>query len=274
MNWSCTNTSRLAAVAAALMATLILPVLAAAQNRQAELVKKIQNPVSDLISVPFQSTLDLGIGPADAMRYTMNIQPVVPFSLNKDWAIITRTILPIIAADSPVAGGGHEFGLGDTLQSFFFAPKKPGPSGLIWGVGPVFEWPTATDSALGIGKWGAGLTAIALKQQRGWTQGVLANHVWSYAGQEDRADVSATFVQPFISHSTRTARIYSVNTEATYDWKARQWSVPINLGVSQLTMLGKQPVSVGVSIRYWLDAPDYGPEGFGLRTTVTYLFPK
>lgn len=145
--------------------------------KAAELAKKLQNPIASLISVPIQNNWDFSIGPKDAMKYTVNIQPVIPFSISKDWNLITRTIVPIIYAEAPRAGAGDHGGMGDILQSFFFSPKDP-VGGWIMGAGPVFLYPSATDDALGGEKWGAGPTAVVLQQKNGWTYGALANHVW------------------------------------------------------------------------------------------------
>jgi len=237
----------------------------------AELVKKLQNPVADLISVPIQNNWDFGIGPADATRYTANVQPVIPFSLSEDWLVVTRTILPVMYAESPVKGGRDAWGLGDTMQSFFFGPKA-GVGGWTMAAGPVWLYPTATDGALGSDKWGAGPTFVVLKQQHGWTTGLLANQVWSYAGGGE-SDVSTTLLQPFLSYTTKTYTTFGVNTESTYDWGAHQWTVPLNAAVSQLLKIGKQPVSFGLGARYYADKPDGGPD-WGLRFTVTFLFPK
>ena len=239
----------------------------------AELAKKLQNPVASLISVPIQNNWDFGIGPASAMRYTANVQPVIPFSLNDDWNVIARTILPIVYAESPVKGGDDKFGLGDTVQSFFFSPKAPTSGGWIWGAGPVFLWPTSTDDALGVGKVGAGPTALALKQQNGWTYGALANHLWSYAGQGSTADVNATFVQPFVSFTTKKFTTFTLNTESTYDWDNSQWTVPLNASVSQLVKIGGAPVQFSLGARYYAEKPANGPD-WGLRFAVTFLFPK
>src|SRR5215831_12446832 len=171
-------------------------------EQNAELVKKTLNPVASLISVPVQNNWDFGIGSADAMKYTVNVQPVIPVSLSKDWNLIVRTIMPIIYAESPVAGGSAKSGLGDILQSFFLSPKEP-VGGWILGAGPAMLYPSATDNALGSGKWGAGPTAVVLRQEHGWTVGILANHVWSYAGWGDQ-EVNSTFLQPFIGYSTKT----------------------------------------------------------------------
>lgn len=252
---------------------LAWPGSAAAADDAAELAKKLSNPVAALISVPFQYNWDTGIGPADADRSTLNIQPVIPISLNQDWNLISRTIVPIIDADSPVVGGEDHSGLGDTSQSMFFSPKAPTASGWIWGAGPVFLLPTASNDALGSEKWGIGPTAVVLKQENGWTYGALANHIWSFAGDDKRADVNATFLQPFLSYTTKTHTSYTLNTESTYDWEADQWTVPISVVVSQLVKLGGKPVSFGFGYRNYVEAPSNGPD-WGLRFVVTLLFPR
>jgi hypothetical protein len=272
-----TRTRNLLIAALAFTLALINTILAqdAADDKAAaaELAKKLSNPVASLISVPIQNNWDFGIGDANAMRYTANIQPVIPISLSEDWNLITRTILPIVYAESPVKGGPSKFGLGDTVQSFWFSPKAPTSGGWIWGAGAVAMWPTSTDDALGVGKVGAGPTALALKQQNGWTYGALVNHLWSYAGQENNPDVNATFIQPFVSFTTKKFTTYGLNTESTYDWSNSQWTVPLNVSVSQLVKIGGKPVQFQLGARYYAEKPDGGPD-WGLRFTVTFLFPK
>jgi hypothetical protein len=244
---------------------------APAADSDAELAKKTQNPVASLISVPLQNNWDFGIGPADAMKYTLNIQPVIPVSITKDTNLIIRTIVPVIYQEATVAGGDSHSGLGDTTQSFFISPVKP-VDGWIVGAGPVFLYPTGAQ-ALGTEKWGAGPTAVVLKQESGWTYGILANHLWSFAGPSGRQDVNATFLQPFAGYTTKTYTTLTLNTESTYDWVNRQWTVPINLMLSQLLKIAGQPISLQAGYRYYADAPDGGPD-WGLRFTVSLLFPK
>ena len=239
--------------------------------QSAELAKKLQNPVANLISVPVQNNWDFGIGPADAMRYTANIQPVIPLTLTEDWNLITRTILPVIYAESPVAGGRDASGLGDVVQSFFLSPNEP-VGGWILGGGPVFLWPTATDSQLGSGKWGAGPTVVALRQEHGFTYGVLANQIWSYAGWGPQ-NVNATFLQPFVGYTTKTFTTFTLNTESIYDWTASQWTVPVNIMVQQLVKVGTQPVAFQLGYRYYAQRPLGGPD-WGLRFAIVFLFPK
>ena len=244
------------------------------QDSSVDLAKKLSNPIASLISVPFQLNYDHGYGPRDGDKTTLNIQPVIPISLNADWNLISRTILPVTYQDNIAGPSGSQFGLGDVVQSFFLSPSKPTDGGLIWGAGPVFLVPTATDDLLGGEKWGAGPTIVALKQDGPWTYGVLANHIWSFAGNEDRNDISNTFLQPFLSYTTSTAWTFALNTESTYDWKAKEWSVPINLTVSKLVKVNEQPISLTAGLRYWAAAPDNGPEGLGVRLGLTFLFPK
>ncbi len=237
-----------------------------------DLAKKLANPVSSLISVPLQGNVDCCFGPKQGYRYTLNLQPVVPVPLDDDWNLIVRTILPMVYRQAPAAGFDDRFGLGDTEQSFFLSPAKS-RDGVVWGVGPVFLWPTATDRAFGTGKWGAGPTAVALRQAGGWTYGALANHVWSYAGHGDRESVSQSFVQPFLSYTFPSTFGLSLSSETSYDWGRRAWTVPINAGVSRLLKIGGRPVSVGLSGRYYARAPHDGPK-WGLRFVTTLLFPE
>ena len=212
-----------------------------------ELAQKLPNPVASLISVPFQFNFDYELGPEEeGFRFTMNFQPVIPMSLNQNWNLISRTILPVMH-QRDVIDTTSQNGIGDIVQSFFFSPSKTQP--FIWGLGPVFLIPTATDELLESEKFGVGPTLVALKQQGHWTYGVLWNHIWSVAGDADRTDVNGTFLQPFLSYATSTGWSYTFNLESTYDWEGEQWGVPIHVQVTKLLKFGKQPVSIGGGLR-------------------------
>jgi hypothetical protein len=255
------------------MAQEAAPAAQPAGDVAAELAKKLANPVAALISVPFQYNYDEFGGVNDgASKSVLNIQPIAPFSLGEDWNLITRTIIPLIDQQD-IPAGTDTSGLGDIVQSFFFSPKQP-IGGWILAVGPVGLYPTATDSMLGGEKWGVGPTALALKQIGPWTVGFLGNHIWSVAGQDDRADISLSFVQPFVSYITKTKTTLGLNTESTYDWESEQWAVPVNATVSQLLKVGGQIMQVGVGARYWAESTDNGAEDWGARATLTFLFPK
>lgn len=245
---------------------------ASAQQHDAdELAKKLSNPVAALISVPFQYNYDETFG-ADGYRHTLNIQPVAPFSIGEQWNVISRTILPV-TYQKDVVPGTDQAGIGDITQSFFFSPKEPGASGVIWGVGPALLVPTGTDD-LGADTWAAGPTLVLLKQDKGWTYGALVNHLADVAGTGSRrADISSTFLQPFLSRAYSGGRTLTFNVESTYDWKASQWTVPLNIQYSKVSKLGSQMLSYQGGVRVYLDAPQGGPD-WGLRFGVTLLFPK
>jgi hypothetical protein len=243
---------------------------ATAEGGDVDLAKQLNNPVAHLISVPLQNNYDCCYGPAHGYRYTLNIQPVIPVTLSANWSLIVRTITPLISQGPTVQGGPTAFGLSDTTQSFFLSPATV--KGFTWAIGPALLWPTATADALKSNKWGAGPTFLALQQTGGATYGLLANHIWSYAGPGAR-DISATFLQPFFNYTFPSTTGVSVNLESSYDWTTKQWTVPLNVGVSHLYTVDKQRVSLGVFGRYYLATPTDGP-GWGLRFVATLLFPK
>jgi hypothetical protein len=246
-----------------------------ATDEAAELAKKLANPIANLISVPLQYNYDEHGGLNEGASVSrLLIQPVIPVSLTDEWNVIIRAIVPLVdQQDFPLAAM-NESGLGDIVTSQFFSPKAPTAGGWIWGVGPVELLPSATDEMLGGEKWGLGPTGVVLKQQGPWTVGLLANHIWSVAGDDDRADINATFLQPFVSYVTKTKTTFAVVTESTYDWENEAWSVPVIAMVSQLFKIGPQILQFGVGAKYWVESPDNGPDGWGFRAQLTFLFPK
>jgi hypothetical protein len=259
----------------ALIAAVLVPRDAVAQNASdEELAMQLANPISALVSVPFQLNYDRNVGPLDeGDRWTLNIQPVVPFELSSNWNLISRTILPVITQSDVAPGTGRQTGTGDLVQSLFLSPVKP-VKGWILGAGPVFLAPSGSDRLLTTGKWGAGPTGVALKQSGPWTYGALVNHIWSFAGGDDRADVNATFLQPFLSYTTPAGMTMTLQTESTYDWENDAWNVPVAGVVSKVTSLGSQRVSIGGGLRYYAASPVNGPEGLAFRAFVTLLFPR
>jgi len=244
-------------------------------DKAVELAKKLANPVAALISVPLQYNYDEFGGANDgASKSVLNIQPIAPFSLGEDWNLITRTIVPLVDQQDFPQEEKNESGLGDITQSFFFSPQAP-VGGWILAAGPVGLYPTASEDVLGGEQWGAGPTALALKQSGPWTAGALVNHIWSVAGEDDRADISTTLLQPFLSYIVqKTKTTFGLNSESTYDWEGEAWAIPVNMTVAQMFKIGPQIMQLTLGARYWAESPDNGPEDWGARVGLTFLFPK
>jgi len=246
-----------------------------ADDSETELAKKTQNPVADLISVPFQNNFNFNLGPRDATQLVLNVQPVVPFHISENWNLITRTIMPIISQGSPASGIDHVGGLGDINPSLFLSPAKPGK--LIWGVGPTFTFPTASNRLLGSGKWSAGPTGVVLVMEGHWVYGALANNQWSFAGWA-KTEVNQGLVQPFVNYNFGKGWYLVSAPILTANWIARardQWTVPVGGGGGKLSRVGKVGLPVNIQLQSFYNAvtPDTGPD-WQLRFQVQLLFPK
>jgi hypothetical protein len=244
---------------------------ALAQHSVDDLSKAAANPLSPVISLPITHDFDFGGDRSgNGFSYLTQAEPVIPLQLNEQWNVIARIITPFAFNDRIP---GHPAGLGDITTSFFLSPTTSGPGGLIWGVGPALLLPTATNSRLGGGKWGAGPTAVVLLQESTWTVGALVSHIWSFAGPESRSDVSVSQFEPFVAYDFGGGRSLSLTIESTYDWRASQWTVPVNLVASQVFTVGSQAMSLAIGGRYYAEAPEGGPK-WGLRTSLTLFFPE
>ena len=237
-----------------------------------DLQSKIQNPIASLISIPFQNNTDFGIGEDDRTRNTLNIQPVIPLSLNENLNLITRTIIPIIS--QPTFPGESEFGLGDVSLSLFLTPAKPGK--LIYGGDLALGLPTATDQYLGAEKWTAGPSVVLLVQPKGWTVGTLIQNSWSYAGADDRGDVNFFYSQVFVTKNLQKGWYVNSAPIITANWEApsgEQWTIPLGAGIGKLIRLGKLPINAQAGYYVNVEKPTGGPDS-QLRVQATLLFPK
>jgi hypothetical protein len=267
----------------ALVAILLLsPIVAAQQepeneDQTANLQKATQNPVASLISVPLQNNTNFGANPGYRNQDVLNIQPVIPIGISKDWNLLLRWITPIIYQPVPNAPGTPEtgeYGLGDMQPTFFISPKKPGK--LIWGVGPVLQLPTATNTFLGQGKLGIGPSTVVLTQPGHWTLGLLENNVWSVAGSGSRPAVNQFLMQYFINYNLKKGWFIGVSPIITANWEASRgnvWTVPVGGGIGRIMKFGAQPVSL-VAQFYGNAVHPANTPSWTMRLQISFLFPK
>jgi hypothetical protein len=239
-----------------------------------ELLKALQNPVADLISVPIQENLNPGIAPYGRVQNVISLQPVIPLSLSENWLLVTRIIQPIVWQPYPDQKTGGVFGLGDMNPSFFLSPSKPGA--LIWGAGPATVIPTATNKALGNGKLGIGPSAVLLAQPGPWTVGVLVSNVWSVAGSGGRPPVNRMALQYFLAYNLPHEWYLTSSPTITADWRATPgnvWTVPFGMGVGKLVMFGEKPVDLSGTFYANATTPA-GMPTWSMSLQMTLLFPK
>lgn len=244
----------------------------ASQGQQEELARKLSNPISDLVSVPFQLNWEQNVGPNDETRFVLNVQPVIPFSISNDWNMIARVIVPFVSQPSLFDGGTPASGVSDVLASFFVSPKA---GGLIWGVGPVVSLPSTSVPTLGTGKWSAGPTVVVLKQTGPWTVGALWNQLWSFSGNDARNDINQMFLQPFLAYQAARTVTITVQSETSANWNVDEdrWTVPINVLVSKLSTFGVFPASYQLGAGGFPVHPQIGPS-WKIRGAIVILLPR
>ncbi len=266
--------------AAAVFAAILAGASAHAELSPEDLAKIAQNPVGNLISVPFQENAYFNVGPLNGTQNVLNIQPVIPISLNDDWNIITRTILPIISLPAFYPGQGSTSGIGDVQVSAFLSPAKPGA--WIWGIGAVTQLPTHSNNLLGNDNAGLGPTFVMLHLTHGdpWVYGVLINNVWSVGSSPnpfgDASKYNNGLVQPFLNYNFEGGAYLTTSPIITANWEARGsqvWTVPMGGGVGKLFKIGKLPVNTQISGYYNVVRPDFS-NNWQIRAQVQFMFPK
>jgi hypothetical protein len=247
-----------------------------ADNDVANQAKQAQNPIADLISVPFQNNTNLNAGPERETQNDLNIQPVIPMAISPDWNVITRTILPVISEPPLSQYGSRTNGIGDVLFSAFFSPRTS--HGWIWGAGPAIQIPTHSDTLLGNNDWGLGPTFVVLHLEAGspWVYGVLVNNVWSVSSSRSSHAYNDGVMQPFVNYNLGHGLYLVSSPILTVNWKAaggQEWTVPVGGGLGKIAHLGKVPVNLQLSGYYNAVRPTEG-SNWQVRTQVQFLFPK
>ena len=276
MRCSFGSSASCAAAAVGLAFGCTLPARAAPSAE--ELAKLAQNPVGNLISVPFQNNTNFNVGPLSGTQNILNIQPVIPIEVDKDWNVITRTIVPLLWQPAFTPSQDTTFGLGDLQFSAFLSPSSPGPGGLIWGAGAVVQAPTHTDDRLGNGNWGLGPTAVVLKLEQGspWVYGLLVNNIWSLSSSKTGGRYNNFLMQPFLNYNFAGGLYLTTSPIVTANWEAdssQRWTVPLGGGIGKIFHLGKLPVNTQIGAYYNVVHPDNGPD-WQVRLQVQLMFPK
>lgn len=262
-----------------IVAVLVLSALVAAPgfgeeiDREEALAMQAQNPVANLMSIPFQNNTSFGIGPHNRTQNVLNIQPVIPFNLNEDWNLITRTICPLIYQPFAWKESGGKFGLGDINFTAFISPAKPGT--IIWGAGPILSFPTATDEILGTEKWSAGPSVVVLTMPTPWVVGVLVNNLWDFAGDYNRSHVNQMLIQYFINYNLPDGWYFSSAPINTANWKApsgEKWTIPVGGGFGKILTIGGLPVNASAQAYSNVEKPT-GAADWSMRLQVQFLFP-
>ena len=262
-----------------------------------DLAKQSQNPVANMVSVPIENNFYTDVGPSGKNAFTSVLKPVYPMQVTSEINLINRFIAPMIYMESQdppdfpagfgpedidVDLGGQtvfpdtssEFGLGNLQYQAFFSPAKPGK--IIWGLGPVFELPTNTDSKLGTDTWSAGPAALLLAMPGDWVVGLLAQNLWDFASENGEPDVNKALIQPIINYNFDKGWYASATTTITANWEADsgdEWTVPVGGGLGRLVRFGNQPVDFKL-MAYWLaEKPEFGADWY-TQFTVKFLFPK
>lgn len=238
------------------------------------LAKQSQNPVSTLISVPFETNFEFNAGPEDKTDFILNIKPVYPMKLSADWNLINRLIAPVVSQGERIPGQGRESGLGDFTYQAFLSPAKPGK--VIWGVGATLVIPTGSDDRLTSDKWSLGPSAVVLTMPGHWVVGALAQNVWSFAGESDAPDVNQFLFQYFLNYNMKKGWYLSSSPIITANWEAtsgNKWTVPFGGGFGRVFKIGKQNVNMKLASYYNVERPD-NASNWTLQASITLLFPK
>jgi len=240
----------------------------------AELAKEEKNPFANLFQVQIENDFGFGGDTGDRLQYEMTLRPVIPININNSWNLITRSTFSVSSMPESDSGAGRITGASDLATEFYFSPDKANP--FFWGFGPVLGIPTASDISLGTGKWTLGPGFAVIKQTEHWQYGVLVNHVWSFAGDKNRGNVSSTFIQPGLYYTWGNGWTLGLDAESTYDSMAapgERWTVPVQASITRVTNLPRLPISLSLGVIPYAVAPAGSPS-ISVNFTIALLFPR
>jgi len=240
-----------------------------------EVSKEVENPVTRRITLPLRYESYFLDGPYNKTKDTFSIdQAVVPFRLNEDWALITRTKLPAIVQPPKKLGDHWASGLSNGYTTFFLSPEHG--DGFHWGIGPVLYYPSATNSMVDVNKWGSGPSAAFIKEDESpWVFGAVANNIWSFGGPPGSSDrTNQLLLNPFVSYHFAEAWSASSSPNITTDWinSGSKWTVPVGGGFGKVVRFGEQPIKFDLDAYYNPIRPKAANETWLLQFTMTFQF--
>jgi hypothetical protein len=239
-----------------------------------ELARRSENPIEPVVKLPLQENLEYGLGPNDRAESLFKLEPVIPLPLGGGWAIVVRTIVPFEYKPDTMATTGGTSGLGDINPTFFVAPKHGDL--FKWGVGPDFQLPTATQKAVGTGKWSLGPSIAFVFQPKPWTFGAIVSNIWSFAGESGTSSVNKLSLQYFVHFNFKNGWALSTSPTITANWNAKAgdvWEIPVGGGVGRVFKFGKRAIHPGVHAYGYAASPSNGPEWL-LRFEITFVVPE
>ena len=247
----------------------------AAPLSDTEVSKEVENPVTRRITLPLRYEADFLDGAYNKTKDTFSIdQAVVPFRLNEDWALITRTKLLAIVQPPKKLGDHWAAGLSNGYTTFFLSPEQG--QDFYWGVGPVLYYPSATNSTVGVNKWGSGPSAAFIKEDESpWVFGAVANNIWSFGGPPGSSDrTNQLLLNPFVSYHFAEGWSAGSSPNITTNWinSGGKWTVPVGGGFGKVVRLGEQPVKLDLDAYYNAIRPKAANETWLLQVTMTFQF--
>jgi hypothetical protein len=242
-------------------------------DAESSLAKKAQNPVENMISVPFNNNFNFNYGQDKQLQFVLNVKPVIPIELNDSWNIITRTIIPV-QVQPTLPSGGYMTGLGDINPTFFLSPAHPGK--IVWGIGPSIILPTATRQQMGQGKYSIGPALVVLTMPGHWVVGALTSTTWSVGGQSSRPGIEIFTLQYFINYNLpkgwyiTSQPVISANRKPGSRYS---WTVPFGAGAGRVFHIGDQALNTALEVYKNVKTPQY-QSNLQVELSISLLFPK
>jgi hypothetical protein len=235
---------------------------------QSNLVKQANAPISSIFQIRLQDTYVPRFTDVDGQGNTLSVAMTMPLP---KYRLLPLPQLSIMALPAAVTLPNGMTGLGD-LRFLDIAVLDAG-HGVIWGVGPTFVFPTASERTTGQGKFQVGPAAAIAYAPARWLVGVLAEDLLSFAGADDRPDVHALVLQPFVTYQLGRGWFLRSQPRFVFDWENGTRLLPLDVGAGRVFRIGGQNVSCFVAPSWFRTVNGAGPR-YGITFGVSLLYPN